>query len=89
MQGEVTERTKKNRNLEDRAKKLLEEATGTSAPELDNMVWEAVSKHRARLRQETAPSDAEPDGEEARLSDNPGPGHRKVAGVFRRYQPPI
>lgn len=55
---------KENKGYEERAKKLLKEATGKSAPELDNTLWEAFRNDR-KQRGTMAHSDREPTEVEA------------------------
>jgi hypothetical protein len=58
---------KENKGYEDRAKKLLKEATGKTAPELDGPLWEAFRNDR-RQRGTMAHSDREPSEAEATSS---------------------
>lgn len=54
-----------NQRFDERAKKLLREATGKSAAEFDNTLWSDVVEHRSKLRQGVTHADAEPPQQEA------------------------
>lgn len=54
-----------NQRFDERAKKILREATGQSAADFDNTLWTRVVVHRTTHRQGTSHSDAEPSGAEA------------------------
>lgn len=54
-----------NQRFDERAKKLLKEATGKSAAEFDNTLWANVVEHRTRIRQGVSHADAEPPKSEA------------------------
>ena len=58
-------RQPRNQRFDERAKRILKEATGVSAPQFDNVLWERVSAHRATHRQGVAHADREPDPKEA------------------------
>jgi hypothetical protein len=56
---------RKNQRFEDRAKQILENATGHTVPAMDNTLWSDVSKHRTVIRQGVTHSSAEPEKSEA------------------------
>ena len=58
-------RKRENQGFADRAKGILQSATGTTVPALDNTLWAEVSKHRTAIRQGVTHSNAEPEKAEA------------------------
>lgn len=58
-------RKRENQGFADRAKGILQSATGTTVPALDNTLWSEVSKHRTVIRQGVTHSNAEPEKKEA------------------------
>ncbi len=54
-----------NQRFEERAKGILQSATGRTVPALDNALWAEVSKHRTVIRQGVTHSSAEPEKGEA------------------------
>ncbi len=54
-------RSPRNQNFAERAKAILHQAVGTTAPALNNTLWQAVSAHRTTVRQGVTHSFAEPD----------------------------
>ncbi len=58
-------RKRENQGFADRAKGILQSATGTTVPALDNTLWSEVSKHRTAIRQGVTHSNAEPERDEA------------------------
>lgn len=58
-------RRPQNQRFEERAKAILQSATGQTVPALDNTLWSEVSKHRAVVRQGVTHSSAEPDKADA------------------------
>jgi hypothetical protein len=64
---EISEMLKKreNQGFADRAKGILQSATGTTVPSLDNTLWSEVSKHRTAIRQGVTHSNAEPEKDDA------------------------
>lgn len=58
-------RKPQNQRFEERAKTILQGATGQTVPALDNTLWAEVSKHRTVIRQGVTHSNSEPDKAEA------------------------
>lgn len=58
-EAEIEKLLDENRRYEDRAKKALKEATGKSAPEVDNILWESFRQDR-KQRGNVAHSETEP-----------------------------
>ncbi len=57
---DVMLRQQANQRFDDRAKRILREATGQSAAELDPPLWQRVGQHRSTYRQGIAHADTEP-----------------------------
>lgn len=55
-----------NQRFDERAKRILRDATGKSAADFDNSLWERVNEHRKTLRQGASHGEAEPTEVEAR-----------------------
>ena len=58
-------RKPQNQRFEERAKGILQAATGHTVPAMDNTLWAEVSKHRTVIRQGVTHSNSEPDKAEA------------------------
>jgi hypothetical protein len=74
-------RRPQNQRFEERAKAILQSATGQTVPALDNTLWSEVSKHRAVIRQGVTHSNAEPEKDDAEAVVN---DFLRLAAVIRQ-----
>jgi len=85
---DINEMLKKpqNQRFEERAKSILQGATGQTVPALDNTLWAEVSRHRAVIRQGVTHSNSEPDKAEA---DNVVNDFLRLAEMIRAIPAPV